>query len=494
MIKVQQIHKYDCEVLITGGGPAGSTLAYYLASSGIDTMVLEAKQFPRDKTCGDGVSAIAVTELENLGITELDEFKEQNQIKQVALFVEDRKTVLDLPQTQNQRGRVIPRYILDNLIAKKARNSGATYLENTKLISYEHSSAYVSSVVQNPDGTQSSLKSRVLIGADGSNSTVARLLHGGKPGKDFQLLGLRAYFEGITGPSDRCDFYFSKKNFPGIFWIFPINPDRANIGSAMIASTVPGNQEHAKKMLLDMISNNIHFKDRIGEGKPSEKIHGWPLKYKDPSKPLFGPGVLLIGDAAGLINPLSGDGIQYALLSARWAADCLKACSSENDYSLENLTKYQEIVDQETTYDLAMSSLLVQISRNRSLTSVWLEILSVLFDKAENDQDYADIITGIFDGSHPSYKALGPDFIIKTLLHGALSVGGATAKYVSQGPEKWIEKSTDLGQLGLNVLHNIQKQPAQHLNWLINITKNTLIVGKHTIKHTRHNYFNNNPK
>jgi len=494
VIRVQQIHKYDCEVLIAGGGPAGSSLAFYLANSGIDTLVLESKRFPRDKTCGDGVSAIAVTELANLGITELDEFKSHNQIKQVGLFVEDRKTVLNLPKTQKQRGKVIPRYILDNLIAKSAKKAGATYLENTKLLQYQYCTDYVLAVVQNTDGIKRTLKSRVLVGADGSNSTVARSLHGGKPDKDYQLLGLRSYFDGIVGPNDRCDFYFSKKNFPGIFWIFPIAPSKANVGSAMIASTIPGNQIHAKQMLLEMISTNDHFKERIGNGRPIEKIRGWPLKYKDPTKALFGPGVLLLGDAAGLINPLSGDGIQYALLSARWAAECLKTCSEKNDYSLENLSKYQELVHQETAYDLALSSLLVKISSNRSLTSIWLEILNLLFEKAENDQDYADIITGIFDGSHPSYKALDPSFIIKTILHGIVSVGDSSANYLTQGPEKWIEKSTDLGQLGVKLLKNFQRQPDQHLDWLINITKSTLTVGKHTIKNARHSYSNNSSK
>lgn len=483
MISVQPVYNYDCEVLIVGGGPAGSALACHLARAGLETIVLESKQFPRDKTCGDGVSAIAVTELELLGIADLEEFKVYNQIKRVALFVEDKKTVLPLPKTRNQRGRVIPRYILDDLMATTAKKAGATYFENTKLLSYQHCGQYLSAVVQHPDGSHRTLRSRVLVGADGSNSTVARQMHGAKPGRDFQLLGLRAYFQNVSGPNDRCDFYFSKKNFPGIFWIFPITPDKANVGSAMIASTVPEKQEHAKQMLLDMIASNAPFRERLGDGEPSERIKGWPLKYKDPSKPLIGPGTLLIGDAAGLINPLSGDGIQYALLSARWAAECLKNCSAENDFSIGNLGKYEELVQRETTYDLAVSGLLVQISRNRSLTSVWLDILSMLFEKAENDQDYADVITGIFDGSHPSYKALDPDFIIKTLLHTALSVGGISADYISQGPEKWVEKSADIGQFGLTLLANIQQQPSQHLDWLINIAKNTLTVGAHTIKH-----------
>jgi len=485
MINIQVIHQYDCEVLITGGGPAGSCLAYHLAEQGIQAIVLESKKFPRDKTCGDAVSAVAISELERLGITKLKAFKNFNEINQVALFVEGEKIDVSLADSDKPKGRVIPRFLLDNWIYEAAKEKGVEYIENTKLIDYSTGQDYVLVKAQGSDRSIRYFKTKVLVGADGSNSTVARILQGGKPADDFKLLGLRAYYEGISGPSDRCDIFFSKSNFPGLFWFFPIGTDQANIGSAMIASTVPKNQSHAKHLLQKQITDDPNFAERIGQGKIRGKITGWPLKFKDPSSKVVGQGVILIGDAAGLINPLSGDGIQYALLSARWAAEHLAECSKDNDFSDVVLQKFKYKLDQETAYDIALSSLLVQITRNRSLTTLWMEVLQVLFDRARDDEEYAAIIAGIFDGSYPSYKALDPTFLIKSLLQGVIYIADSSTSFMAKGPESWIKNTNNLGQEGVRILQDIRNQPIDHISWLLEIAKNTMTVGKHAIKHSR---------
>ena len=111
MITIQPIHKYDCDVLIVGGGPAGSSLAFYLAEKGIKTIVAESQKFPRDKICGDAVSAVALAELHKMGITNLEEFAKANQINDVALFIEQEKVTVDLVRAEHLplQGRVIPR-------------------------------------------------------------------------------------------------------------------------------------------------------------------------------------------------------------------------------------------------------------------------------------------------------------------------------------------------------------------------------------------------
>ena len=83
------------------------------------------------------------------------------------------------------------------------------------------------------------IKTKIIVGADGSNSTVARLMHGAKHSDEFQLLGLRAYYENINGPKDRVDIYFTGESFPGIYWLFPKGEDGANIGMAMVSATLP---------------------------------------------------------------------------------------------------------------------------------------------------------------------------------------------------------------------------------------------------------------
>ncbi len=486
MITIQPIHKFDCDVLITGGGPSGSALAYYLAKAGIKVIVVESQKFPRDKICGDAVSAVALSELDKMGITNLEEFSKANQINDVALFIEQEKITVDLTRSEELpfQGRVIPRLKLDNWIYEAALKAGAIFLEDTRLINYSIYEDYVSIEIKCGVNNRV-LKSKLIAGADGSNSTVARKLNGNKPSEAYQLLGLRAYYEDVNGPTDRCDIFFTGDNFPGLFWLFPTGPGTANVGSAMIARTIPPNQTHVKTLLNNQTRNNNNLAERIGKGKIRGKIHGWPLTFQDPKAAIVGDHVLLVGDAAGLINPLSGDGIQYALLSARWAAECLAECVAKNDYSLASLQSYKKKLDKEMAYDMALSQLLIQVTRNRTFTPIWMEILKIIFERAKDDKEYAKIIGGIFDGSLPSYKALNPTFILKSFLQGTMHFGLNTASGILQGPAHWIKKGKDTKRFANSILKSISEQPGDHAKWLAGVAAKGLKVGGHVIKDIR---------
>lgn len=486
MITIQPIYKFDCEVLIAGGGPAGSSLAFYLARKGIKVIVLEAQTFPRDKICGDAVSAVALAELNKMGITNLEEFTRSNEINDVALFIEQQKVTVDLSRAEHLpfQGRVIPRLQLDNWIYEAAKKAGAVFLEDTRLINYSINDNYVSAEIKQGEHIKK-IKAKLIAGADGSNSTVARILNGNKPSEAYQLLGLRAYYEGVNGPIDRCDIFFTGDNFPGLFWLFPTGPDTANVGSAMIASTLPPNQTHVKTLLANQIKNNKNFSDRIGNGKIKGKVYGWPLTFQNPKDKIISNRLLLIGDAAGLINPLSGDGIQYALLSASWAADCLYECVARNDFSIVALNSYKKKLDKEMAYDMALSNLLIQVTRNRTFTPIWMEILLILFERAKTDKQYAGIIGGIFDGTLPSYKALNPNFILKSLLQGGIHFASNTATGILQGPEHWNKKKKDTGHLAKNIFKSIRQNPSDHAKWLAGVARKGLQVGGHIIKEIR---------
>jgi geranylgeranyl reductase family protein len=486
MITIQPIHKYDCDVLIVGGGPAGSALAYYLAKQSIKVIVIESEKFPRDKICGDAVSAVALAELHKMGITNLEEFAKANEINDVALFIEQEKITVDLARAEDLpfQGRVIPRLQLDNWVYTAAKYAGASFLEEARLSDYSINEWCVSAQIKQGRQTKN-IKSKLIVGADGSNSTVARILNGNKPSEAYQLLGLRAYYEDVNGPSDRCDIFFTKDNFPGLFWFFPTGPNTANVGSAMIGSTLPQNQNHVKTLLNNQIKNNKNFADRIGNGKIKGKIQGWPLTFQDPKTKLISNRLLLVGDAAGLINPLSGDGIQYALLSARWASECLVECVNKNDYSIAALSTYKKKLDKEMAYDMALSQLLIQVTRNRTFTPLWMEVLKILFERAKDDKQYAAVIGGIFDGTLPSYKALNPTFILKSLLQGTIHFGLNTASGILQGPQYWAQTGKTTSALATNIIQSIRRQPKDHARWLAGVARKGLQVGGHVIREIR---------
>jgi menaquinone-9 beta-reductase len=486
MINIQAVQKYDCDVLITGGGPGGSALAYSLAQKGIKTIVLEAQQFPRDKICGDGVSPIALAELHQLGITGLEAFARASEISKVGLFIKEEKAFIGLSKAPNLpfHARIIPRLQLDNWIYEAAKKQGAVYLENTRLVNYCITGNLVTAEVKQGSHSRQ-IRSKVIVGADGSNSTVARILNNAKPSENFQLLGLRAYYENVNGPSDRVDIFFTGDNFPGIYWMFPVGEHEANIGLAMVAGTMPKNETHVKTLLTNHVRQNKSIAERIGKGTLKGKISGWPLTFYNPGSPISGNRLLLIGDAAGLINPLSGDGIQYALLSARWASECLAGCVAKNDFSATALHAYREKVDKELGYDFALSSLLIQFARNKTLTSLWMEIMLVLIKRAREDKKYAAIIAGIFEGTHPSYKALTPDFILKTLLEGSMHIGLSTATGILRGPQYWLEKGKEAGHLASRIADSIKRDPSGNARWIAGLVTRGVSVAGHVIRNLK---------
>lgn len=483
MITIKPIHKYDCDVLIAGGGPAGSALAFHLAKKGLKIIVAEAEQFPRDKICGDGVSPIALAELDAMGIKKWKKFSLANEISKVGLFIKDDKVFIDLSKPEHLpfHARIIPRIELDNWIYETAKKAGASYLENIRLINYTVTeSGVVAQVKQHL--TTKKIKAKVIVGADGSNSVVARQMQGGKHADEFQLLGLRAYYENIKGPTDRVDIYFTGESFPGIFWLFPKGATGANIGMACISSTLPNKPVNVKNQLADHLKNNADIKERIGNGKPGGKIDGWILKFFNPQSILTGNRILLVGDAAGLINPLSGDGIQYALLSARWASETLYKCFKQDDFSATALFNYRKKVDKELGYDFALSNLLVQFARNKTLTPVWMKILSVMISRAKEDKEYADIIAGIFAGNYPSQKALNANFILKSLFQGGKEIASRTIIDFVNNPMSIIENGLTLSQTTLQLMEDIKNHPKQQGGWIMNTAGKTIAVAGHVIK------------
>ena len=482
MITIKHIRKYDCDVLIAGGGPAGSGLAFHLAKKGYKVIVAEAEKFPRDKVCGDGVSPIALAELHTMGITGTEKFAKANEINKVGLFIQNDKVFINLskPDHLPYHARIIPRIELDNWIYEAAKNAGAIYLESTRASSYHITDD--AALVQLKQGQKIiQLKAKVLVGADGSSSTIARQLNGAKPTDEFQLLGLRAYYEKVNGPTDRVDIYFTGESFPGIFWMFPKGPDGANIGMAMISQTLPNKPSHVRELLTAHINNNPDIRERIGDGKMSGKMDGWPIRFFNAASRITDNRLLLAGDAAGLINPLSGDGIQYALLSARWAADTLHNCLQKNDLSATALYAYRKTVDEELSYDFCLSNLLVQFPRNKTFTPVWMTILSVMISRAKEDPAYADIIAGIFEGTYPSHKALNLSFILKSLLQGGKDMGKNLTQFINN-PAAMMDSGVNISQTAFKILEEVKANPGEHGRWALHTVSKTIAVAGHVIQ------------
>lgn len=479
MLTIKPKINYDCDVLISGGGPAGSALAFHLAKKGIQVLVVEAEKFPRDKVCGDGISPVALAELDKMGITQTDKFAKANEVKQVGLFLKHDRVFIKLSKPEHLpfHARIIPRIELDDMIYKAAKKAGAKYLESSRVMNYSIGPNAAWAIVKS-NKQETLVKARMIVGADGSRSTIARQFHGSKPANDYQLLGLRAYYNNVNGPTDRVDIFFSEEGFPGIFWLFPKGEKDANVGMAMISQTFPHKPDHIKKLLANHIATHPEIRKRIGKGTLEAKMEGWPITFFNSSQKLASDRLLLVGEAAGLINPLSGDGIQYALLSSRWAAESISDCVSADDFSEGTLQTYTKQVLDEVGYDFALSNLLVQFPRNKSLTKLWMTILNILIARAKEDKAYADIIAGIFEGTYPSYKALTVSFIVKSLKQAGVEIGKSLEDSIKY-PDKIVDQSSDAVQAFFKLIEEVKANPKEQLEWAGSTLSKTLAVAGH---------------
>ncbi|MEM7551580.1 MAG: geranylgeranyl reductase family protein [Bacteroidota bacterium] len=481
MIRISQHINFDCDVLIVGGGPAGSTLAHHLASANIRTIVVDAAEFPRDKICGDGVSPVALRELHRIGVTQTDTFEKANAIDKVGLFLEDDHANIQLekPEDLPFHARIIPRIELDYMIYKAARKAGAIFHEKCRVTDYKMSSNRVVTTYKKGKDTRH-ITSKLIVGADGSRSLVGRRLRGCMPDPEYQLLGLRAYYENIRGPKDRVDVYFSKENFPGIFWLFPKGETGANVGMAMIYKTCPEQASEVRQRFAAHVASNPVLQERLGNGKAIEKIQGWPITFYDARNPVTTDRLMLVGEAAGLINPLSGDGIQYAVLSARWAAENIIAAAKQGDFSAAALYGYEEKLKNELAFDFSLSNLMVQFGRNKTLNPLWMTTLRILINRCRDDPKFAATIAGIFEGTYPSYRALEPEFLLKILLQASMSANSYLINSLEQ-PDQLLRDGTQLVLNSGLLIKELAKNPAAHLSWLTDVAGKTFNVVRHTI-------------
>jgi len=422
---------HDCDAVIVGGGPAGAAAAARLAARGFTTILVDRAAFPRDKVCGDFVGPAALAELADLGVTSTEAFGATNTIRDCALYVDgDQLGALAIPQVDGlpAYGRVIPRRHLDAWVLDTARRAGATVLEGRKVTAVQQAPGAVTVHGHSAAGPWQ-LRTRLLIGADGSNSIIARALRGSPPPRQDRIVAVRAYFDDIADPAGQLDVCLSSDSFPGYSWLFPCGGGLANVGVGMVVSTYPQTGRNLRELLLRLIAEDPSMRHRLGRARMDGKVLGCPLTTYNPRLPLVGDRIMLLGDAAGLINPLNGEGIQYALHSARWAADVAADRLLSGRLDAASLASYEQRVHHSLRQDMAFSRLIVQLIRNRALNPFWLRALRIIAARASIDPDYAYRAGCVVTGLAPASRALGLSVTAKTAGQAMISPRAGASRH-----------------------------------------------------------------
>ena len=467
MIRIRQEIPVDYDVAIAGAGPAGAATACHLARAGYRVALFDQRRFPRDKVCGDFVGPVAIAELENLDLLTHPVLQASNPIRRAALYLDGKELIKhavphlpDLPD----HGLCVPRMALDDVILNGAVAAGAHLFENERITGYETGRACVTVIRQNDQ----KLTARLLIGADGSSSQIARILRGGPPPRRDRILAVRAYFEAVDGPQDQADLYFSASTFPGYCWVFPTGGTSANVGVGALLETYPPTQLQLAQILNQIIDSDKAIRFRLGVARMRGKIVGWPLATFDPGLPIAGDRLALVGDAAGLINPLNGEGIQYALQSARWVAETLSEPLQHDRLGKSDLAPYATRVHHELRYDMALARMIIDLISNRTLSPLWLHALRLISQRAESDEEYAKTAGAILAGIAPARDALSYRILWGTLQQAAVDTALTVAVDAMHGPKRLWNTGSTLVQTGASMALGSAMRPADSLVWGFN--------------------------
>ncbi len=329
------------DVLVVGGGPAGSSCAYWLADAGWDVVLVEKKAFPREKTCGDGLTPRSVRQLADMGL----EHALAGAHRYDGLRANAYGKVLELAWPSHPSfpsyGYVITRHDLDHLVNEHAAKAGATVLQHTEAVqpiidgtirtgSPGLLPACVGAVVRDAEtGATRELRARYVVVADGANSRFGRALGTGRDRRRPMGLALRGYY---TSPRHDDPFIESHLDIrdssgavvPGYGWIFPLGDGRVNVGVGLLSTDRRWkgvNTSHLMDAFVQWVPRSWGLSPATSLGPPT----GGKLPMGLAVGPRVGPTTIVAGDAAGSINPFNGEGIAYGYETGRLAAAAVGA-------------------------------------------------------------------------------------------------------------------------------------------------------------------------
>jgi menaquinone-9 beta-reductase len=317
----------DADVIVVGAGPAGSATATHLARHGLHVSLLEKSRFPREKVCGDGLTPRGTRQLIRLGI-DTTESAGWLQNKGLRIYGGERPFQLEWPDLADfpPYGLVRPRSDLDELLARHAVAAGASLYELSNVVEPIIDSRTQRIVgVRTKDGRR--FTAPMVVAADG-NSTRLSLAMGLKRREDRPMgVAVRTYY---TSPRHRDDYLESwlelwdgkpgkSALLPGYGWIFGMGDGTCNVGLGILNTSAAFGKTDYKDLLRRWLQNTPEGWGFRGENMIAP-VRGAALPMGFNRQPHYGRGLLLVGDAGGMINPFNGEGIAYAMESAEIAA------------------------------------------------------------------------------------------------------------------------------------------------------------------------------
>jgi menaquinone-9 beta-reductase len=401
------------DAVVVGAGPGGATSAAVMADAGLKVLLLDKARFPRDKICGDAISGKSVDVLHRLDV--LDEVIASEQIVTWGItFAGPRGARAEIPFTSDFEREVPPgfvcaRTVFDEIIVRRAQRAGAELREETEVLGLLRDGEKVTGVRIRRRGREENVHAPMVIGADGAYSVVARELGIVQMDTHHYCAGLRLYLDDVSGFNHHnfIEIHFLKEATPGYFWIFPMSDGRANVGVGMLSSVIRKRGIRLRSVLDQLVSHPA-FGDRFERSTRRGPIKGWGLPLGSKPRKMYGDGWMLIGDAASLIDPFSGEGIGNAMVSGEFAARWTIAGHQAGNFSSGFTSGYERDVLKTLKPELRLSHQMQKLAN-------WQWLLDAVIGKAQRSPQIAQTVSAMFESHEERKKLVSPSFYLRLL-------------------------------------------------------------------------------
>lgn len=339
------------DVLVVGAGPAGAAAGLAARRRGLDVVVVDKARFPRDKTCGDGLTTAALRLIERLGV-DITSLPGYMPVRETVLVAPDGRRVSLPLGTEGDYAAVVPRVELDAALVDSARRAGVEVRDGVGVTAIETNGDGVTATTG--DG---SVRARFLVAADGHYSFVRRCLRPPAPPELGTWHAFRQYFRGVDDP--RLYVLFEADLLPGYAWVFPLPDGRANVGFGVLRR--PGTTGKELNARWRELLARPSVRTILGPASEPEATHrAWPIPASFEYDGLADGRVLYVGDAANVVDPLTGEGIAQAIETATIAVDAIADGDPQGVGA-----RYRERVRRALGRDLRFAAALQRVLRSR---------------------------------------------------------------------------------------------------------------------------------
>src|ERR671911_2388501 len=389
--------RYD--LVVVGAGPGGSSAAYHSAKAGLNTLLIDRQEFPRDKTCGDGLMPHAASEIALMGLADWLDEPHHGKFTGFSIYTHTAYLRQGVPPTlHGPRGYVVKRKETDARLLERASSADAhlrTRVRATDLVRSASGSAR--GLQAREVGETLRFEAPLVVVADGVGGFAGRGMKAHQ-----NAVARRQYFSDVEGPDKQDLHVFITEDMnshgAGYGWVFYFGDGTANVGAGVSTAALARTGRNLKNF-YDRFLEEPQMMEWLRSATPEGSPRSWSLKMGMWGAKRYGQGVMAVGDAGSMVHPISGEGVGYAVESGRLAASWAHEAHARNDFSATVLSGYERQLRHRRAREHLSGYALVNLVPN-------LMMLEPFFKACEKNQDARRTLVEAFTGDAPVYSLL----------------------------------------------------------------------------------------